>query len=229
MMRYVFLLFIAFPLGLCAQTEQDTAVSNSRYLEDQFYAGVTYNFILNQPTDVNQRNLSYGLHAGFIKDIPLNADRTIGLGLGLGLGLYAYYTNIRAVADANGIVYELVGDDVTTFKRSKLETRVLEVPLEFRWRNSDPDTYSFWRIYAGVKFGYVFNARSKYVLENLKESFKNTDLRSFQYGLTFNYGFHNFNIHAYYSLTDLFNDGITLDGNDIEISPLRIGLIFYML
>lgn len=228
MKYYVFWLLIAIPLGLYSQTEQDTITSNSRYFEDQFYAGVTYNFVLNQPEDVNQRNFSYGLQAGFIKDIPFNKDRTIGLGIGLGLGLYTYYTNIRALENGNDIIYRLV-EDVPEFKRSKLETYLLEVPLEFRWRNSDSETYSFWRIYAGVKFGYAFNTRSKFVLEELKESFRNTDVRSFQYGLTFNFGYHNFNMHAYYSLTGLFNDGVTLDGNDIEISPLRIGLIFYIL
>ncbi len=232
MKHLVLWLLIGIPMGVYSQSERDTTEVNTRYFEDQFYAGITYNFILNlpgeEPNKANQQNISYGLQAGFIKDIPFNKDRTFGMGLGLGLGLYTYYTNIRAVEDGGDITYELV-DGIEEFKRSKLETHMLEVPVEFRWRNSDPKTYSFWRIYAGVKFGYVFNARSKYVLEDLKESFRNTDVQTFQYGLTFNFGYHNFNMHAYYSLTGLFNDGVTLDGNDIEISPLRIGLIFYIL
>lgn len=228
MKHFVLWLLIYIPLSLYSQTGQDTTTVNSRYFEDQFYAGITYNFILKLPSETNQRNFSYGLQAGFIKDIPFNSDRTIGIGLGLGLGLYTYYTNIQALENGSDISYQLVGD-IDGFKRSKLETHLLEVPFEFRWRNSDPETYNFWRIYAGVKFGYAFNARSKYVLDTAKESFRNTDIRSFQYGLTFNFGYHNFNMHAYYSLTSLFNDGITLDGNDIEISPLRFGLIFYIL
>lgn len=228
MKHYVLWLLLGISLSLYSQTELDTTIINPRYLEDQFYAGITYNFILNQPEGVSQRNFSYGLQGGFIKDIPLNKDRTVGLGLGLGFGLNTYYTNIQAVENGNAISYQLVGD-VEGFKRSKLETHLLEVPLEFRWRNSNPEMYNFWRIYAGVKFGYAFNARSKYVLDTAKESFKNTDVRSFQYGLTFNFGYHNFNIHAYYSLTGLFDDGVTIDANEIEISPLRIGLIFYIL
>ena len=144
------------------------------------------------------------------------------------MGLYTYYTNIRALENGNAITYE-IADDVDEFKRSKLEMHLLEVPLEFRWRNSDASNYSFWRIYAGVKFGYAFNAGSKFVLENLKNSFRNTDISEFQYGLTLNVGFHNFNVHAYYSLSKLYNDGVNLNDEAIDISPIRIGLIVYIL
>jgi len=232
MKYFAFWLFISIPLSLFSQTDQNTTTNNTHYFEDQFYAGITYNFILNlpgeEPNKASQRNISYGLQAGFVKDIPFNSDRTFGVGLGLGLGLYTYYTNIRAQENNNVISYDLVVG-VDDFKRSKLETHLLEVPFEFRWRNSDVDTYSFWRIYAGVKFGYAFNARSKYVETNAKQSFRNSDVQSFQYGLTFNFGYHNFNVHVYYSLTNLFNEGVALDGNDIQLSPLRIGLIFYIL
>lgn len=229
-MRHLFLWLLFFcSVSLFSQTEQkDIVPSNPRYFEDQFYAGVTYNFILNQPEGVNQQNISYGLQAGFIKDIPFNQKRTLGIGIGLGLGLYTYYTNIRALEDENSIIYELA-DEVDAFKRSKLEMHLLEIPFEFRWRNSDATNYSFWRIYAGVKFGYAFNSRSKYVLETLKNSFENTDISKFQYGVTLNVGFHNFNVHAYYSLSKLYNEGINLNGEAIDISPLRIGLIYYIL
>lgn len=228
MKQYVLWLLISTSLSLYSQTERDTTSINPRYFEDQFYAGITYNFILDKPDEVDQRNFSYGLQAGFIKDIPLNVDRTIGLGAGFGLAIYSYYTNIQAIENGNEISYQLVVNE-PDFRRSKLESYLLEVPLEVRWRNSNAVSYNFWRIYAGVKLGYAFNSRSKFVLQDTKESFKNTDARSFQYGLTLNFGYHNFNIHTYYSLIELFNDDVTLDGSPLQIRPLRIGLIFYIL
>lgn len=230
MKRIFLLLFVTGYYLSFAQTVTDTSQVNQRYFEDQFYAGITYNFILDLPDQASQRNISYGLQAGFIKDIPLNEDRTFGFGLGMGLALYTYYTNIRSEENGDDFTYKIVTDeDEPDFKRSKLETHLLEVPMEFRWRNSDTSTYSFWRIYAGVKFGYAFNARSKFVLTNTKESFRNTDVRSLQYGLTLNFGYHNFNIHAYYSLANIFNDDVFLSDNVIEFTPLRVGLIFYIL
>lgn len=228
----VLVLIISFPFCLLAQTGQDTTTVDKRYLEDQFYAGITYNFMLSLPNDVSQRNFSYGLQSGFIKDIPLNAKRNIGIGIGLGLGLNTYYTNVRAIQVGNGIEYQLPNSEIDA-KRSKIETHLLEMPLEFRWRNSNATEYNFWRIYAGMKLSYVLNARSKFVAginnRSFKGSFNNNDLRKLQYGLTFNFGYHNFNMHIYYALTGLLNEGVTFETEEFKIKPLRIGFIFYIL
>ncbi len=225
-------LVFSIPICLAAQTEQDSSSVDKRYLEDQFYAGITYNFMLSLPDDVSQRNFSYGLQSGFIKDIPLNANRNIGLGLGLGLGLNTYYTNIRAIDIGDDIQYQLPLEDLDV-KRSKIETHLVEMPFEFRWRNSNASEYNFWRIYAGLKLSYVINARSKFVAdlndESFKGSFNNTDVRKLQYGITFNFGYHNFNMHVYYGLTGLLNDGVTINDEEFKIKPLRIGFIFYIL
>lgn len=226
-MKQVFFWFaLCLPFYTISQESTDSDLSDARYFEDQFYAGVTYNFITDKPTNVSQRNLSYGLQAGFIKDIPVNSDRTVALGLGLGLGLNAYYSNLIASDTENGIEYSISTND---FRRSKLQTHLLEVPFELRFRNSTPDEYKFWRLYTGVKFGYVFNARSKFVSDDLNTSFNNSDVESFQYGITLNLGYNTFNIQAYYSLTNLFNDNAVVNGEAITIKPLNIGLIFYIL
>lgn len=228
-MRFLFLLLlVVFPLASFGQVALDTTATDKRYLEDQFYAGFTYNFILNRPDGVSQRNFSYGLQLGFIKDIPLNKERNIGLGLGLGLALNTYYTNMRAIETSEGINY-IIPDDNEDFKRSKVETHLLEVPFQFRWRNSTPTAYSFWRIYTGVKLGYAFDSRSKFVIDSKKQSFTNNDIRKLHYGLTLNFGYHNFNVHVYYSLTELFNDGVLLDTQNINMKPLQVGFMFYFL
>ncbi|VAW10898.1 FIG00649979: hypothetical protein [hydrothermal vent metagenome] len=228
MKHLVLWLLSLLPFCLFSQVEQDQLFADERYLEDQFYIGLTYNFLLNQPTDVDQRNLSYGLQAGFIKDIPLNQNRTLALGLGLGVGLNTYYSNILATETSNGIEYTVLNSD-DDFRRSKLETHLIEMPLEFRWRNSTASEHRFWRVYSGIKLSYAFDARSKFISDPLKDSFSNNDVRDFQYGLTFSFGYNTFNIHAYYSLTGLFNDGVLINGQDINMKPLQIGLIFYIL
>lgn len=222
------LVLVFMPLGIKAQMGSESNSVNPRYLEDQFYFGITYNFLLNQPEGVNQQNLSYGLQGGFIKDIPFNSDRTIGIGIGLGLGLNTYYSNIRATKQLGEIQYDII-NEAEFYKRSKLETHSIELPFEFRWRNSTDSEYKFWRIYAGVKFAYVYDARSKFVSEEQKISFSNPDAKNLQYGLTLNFGYNSFNAHIYYSLTNLFDDNVALGQESIEMRPLRIGLIFYIL
>lgn len=232
-MRIYLLLFVfSIPICLAAQTEQDSMSVDKRYLEDQFYAGITYNFMLGLPDDVSQRNFSYGLQSGFIKDIPLNEKRNIGFGVGLGLGLNTYYTNIRAIEVGDNIQYQLPSEDLDV-KRSKIETHLVELPLEFRWRNSNASEYNFWRVYAGLKLSYVINARSKFVADfndqSYKSTFNNNDVRRLKYGITLNFGYHNFNMHLYYSLTGLLNDDVTINDEAFKIRPLRIGFIFYIL
>ena len=202
MKLYLVGVFFLLALGVRAQTLQDTISTDDRYLEDQFYLGITYNFLLQQPEDVTQRSLSYGLQAGFIKDIPLNRTRTTGLGIGLGYGVYSYYSNLVASETTSGIEYEVDGGGAD-FNRNKLETHMLEMPIQFRWRTSTATEYRFYRIYAGVKLAYLLGARSKLVTDQFKDSFYNTDVRKLQYGLALNLGYHSFNIHAYYMLNSL--------------------------
>ena len=104
------------------------------------------------------------------------------------------------------------------------------MPIEFRWRSSDAVSHKFWRIYTGIKLGYVFSGRSKFVSNEEKITFTNDDIRKFQYGFILSFGYNTFNFHAYYSLQDLFEDGIqTVDGDRLGFVPLHIGLIFYIL
>ena len=221
-----FIVFVFFYSTLSSQ-EIITKVDDS-YLEDQFYMGITYNLLLKQPSGVSQRNLSYGLQFGFIKDIPLNKARTYGVGIGFGYAVNSYFSNLLATKSVNGFNYTVLDGD-TSFKRNKVETHTIELPFELRWRTSTTSDYKFWRIYTGIKFSYGLGGRSKFVSDNDKQSFFNTDIRKFQYGLTFNFGYNTFNVHAYYSLKTLFNDSIVVEGSAIESRPLRIGLIFYIL
>lgn len=229
-MRSTLLLLLPFICGnLFAQDSSSANRVDTQYLEDQFYVGLTYNFILNKPEGVTQRSLSYGLTGGFIKDIPINLRRNVAIGIGLGYAVNSYYSNLRALETADGIEYSIL-DGSLPFKRNKLETHLIELPLEFRWRNSTAIDYKFWRIYAGVKLAYAVGSRSKLVAENFKDSFYNTDVDNFRYGLMLSFGYNTFNFHAYYALNNLFKEGTkTVSGQNIEFVPLRIGLIFYIL
>lgn len=227
MKRHTIFLILGFTLNLYAQ--ENVGIDDLKYLEDQFYLGLTYNLILNKPNGVNQGNFSYGLMGGFIKDVPLNRRRNLGIGVGLGYAYNTYYTNLFVNQTENGLEYIVLDSDVS-YKRNKLDSHVIEIPIEFRWRTSTPSDYKFWRIYAGMKLGYIIGSRSKFVSNSEKISFNNSDIRNFRYGVLLNIGYSTFNVHVYYALSNLFNDGVTTtDGDSIEFQPLRIGIIFYIL
>ena len=57
-------------------------IDDLKYREDQFYTGITYNFLENKPSGISQQGLSGGLHFGFIRDFPINKNSTRAIGIG---------------------------------------------------------------------------------------------------------------------------------------------------
>ncbi|KPM31304.1 Hypothetical protein I595_2570 [Croceitalea dokdonensis DOKDO 023] len=229
--RLIIPVCIFFLLQVKAQNMVDSrAVKglDNTYLEDQFYAGLAYNFITDLPANVVLRNLSYNLRFGFVKDLPLNAQRNFGLGVGFGYDVNSYYTNMVA-EEINGDIGYRLTLPTENINRTKLETHAVEFPLEIRWRTSNSEDYKFWRIYGGVKSSYVFSRRSKTVSDSGSSSFSNTDVRNWQHGLTLSFGYNTWNIQLFYALNPLLEDGVTLNTEPIALRPLRVGVVFYIL
>ncbi len=222
---HIFLVFLSF----CTAGAQQSKLNEvDRYLEDQFYIGVGINFLTDRPTDVVQNSLSYNLQLGFVKDLPINKKRNFGLGLGIGYATNSYYSNIGAENSDAGITYSVLPSD--EFIRSKFETHAIEMPLELRWRTSTPTDYRFWRLYGGLRFAYIFSGSSRLVTEESTNRFSNGDIRDLQYGLSLNFGYNTFNLHAYYGLNQLLENNAQLETNEsIDSRVIRLGVIFYIL
>lgn len=220
-----FLLSLGFLFNVNSQEINDELKIDTKYLEDQFYAGLAYNYLANRPEGIIQRNFSYNLQFGFIKDIPLNQKRNFGLGLGVGYATNSYYSNLRASSINGEISYKIPEED---FDRTKLETHAVEIPFEIRWRTSNAIDYRFWRVYVGGRLNYNFSRKSKFRAEGIKDVFTNADISEFNYGMTLSFGYNTFNLHAYYALNPILENA-TINGEAIKMHPLRIGLIFYIL
>lgn len=228
MNKSILILFVFFAaIQGYAQQTKDSLFVDSNYLEDQIYLGITYNVLRKQPADFNQNGLSGGLSLGFIKDIPLNEDRNVGFGIGLGYAYNAYIQNLKISEVSNSTQFEVI--DASNFNSNRFSTHSLELPLEFRWRTSTASKYRFWRIYSGVKFGYVFANSSKFSDDTTIIKIKSIEeLQNFQYGLTLNAGYNTFNLSLYYGLNPLFKNAKIVD-EQIDLKQFNIGLMFYIL
>ncbi len=213
---------------MAVSQENSDDVLGQRYLEDQFYTGITYNLLLNRPNDVSQNSLSNGLHIGFIKDLPINKRRNIGFGIGVGYNINTYFSNFTASKANNTIVYQQISSN--NFSKNRYTSHIVEMPLEFRWRTSDTASYEFWRIYSGIKLGYVFANSFRFQDDTVNQRFSSSDIQRFQYGVHVSFGYHTWNFYAYYGLDKLFEDGVfTVENESIQINDLKIGLMFYIL
>ncbi len=209
----------------------DTIAVDSLYREDQFYVGVTFNLLFNRPDKISQSGFSGGLHFGFIRDMPVNKKRNIAIGLGLGYSINTYGQNLfigeEDTPEEKTIFESLEG---IGFNTNRFATHAIEVPLEFRWRTSTPETHKFYRLYTGLKFGYMhyFNANFKQDDNQVRQT-KIDELNRFRIGTTFTFGWNTVNFHFYYSLNSLFDDNATIGGDPVGLNICKIGLQFYIL
>jgi hypothetical protein len=202
---------------------------DSLYREDQFYAGFTYNRLLNRPAGISQNKFSAGFTAGFQRDMPINTSRTWAVAVGLGASYNKYFQNLVVSKVDEQAQYNIIATG-TQYEKNKFEQILIDVPIELRWRTSTPESHKFWRIYSGVKVSYVAFGRSKYVDSdyNIKVT-NNADLNKIQVGAYLVWGYNTWNFYGYYGLTPFFQSSAQLNNRSVGLNPLHLGLMFYIL
>ena len=224
--RILLSLFLNGFMTMFAQSNTNTEL-DSLYREDQIYVGFTYNALVNLPNGVSQNSFSTGLHLGIIRDFPINKRRNVSIGLGFGYSFNNFNQNIKISSSTPTTYTILEGID---YSKNNFSQHLLEVPLEFRWRTSNAETYKFWRIYTGVKLGYTIASKSVYKGEPSNETHRNLKgLNPWQYGLTMSIGYNTWNGYIYYGLNPIFDSIYSSNLQSIEMNALKIGLIFYLL
>ena len=235
MKYYLFLFSIIFSCQVLIGQDQistsdsiNTITLDKLYKEDQFYVGITYLLLNDLHKDMSQHGFSTGLSFGYIKDIPLNKEGNVGLGIGLGLSSNSLNHNLKISKTEDGINYEFL--DADEFTKNKIATQLVEIPFEIRWRTSTPETYKFWRIYTGVKFGYLIASKVKYKGGGESLSYSNLGaFEKFNYGLTLSAGYNTWNLNLYYGLNSILDNIPNVNDESIKTRTIKIGLIFYLL
>lgn len=203
-------------------SQADSLKLGDKYLEDQLYLGVSYDIMLNQPKGTSSTGFSYSLSFGYIRDIPLSKRGDFAIGVGAGYGFNSFNHGIQ-VLDDNTI--QLAGD----ISSNKLVLHNLEFPIQFRWRTSDAITYSFWRIYSGIKMTYNLNNSFNYVENGNSFEFANIPIyNNFQTGLELSAGYGTFNFYMYYGLTPVYKN-VVINSTSVNSNIIKFGLIFYLL
>lgn len=228
MKSFFVFLFLFLSYNYFAQENTSFEVVDSLYREDQFYFGTTYNILKNKPKGMSQNSFSAGLSMGFLRDFPINKNRTFAIAPGFGLS-YSNYKQNLIIAQVDGATqYDLISSD-RDYDKNKFSLASIDIPLEFRWRTSTPSTHKFWRVYSGIKMSYFFYNRSRYK-DNSNDYIvvNNPDVNKFQYGVYLSTGYNTWNIYAYYGLNDFFKEELIPDSNE-KLRTLNIGLMFYIL
>ncbi len=232
MIRIALIFILLSSASVFAQRENHFAFpeTDSLYREDQFYISGTFHIISDRPSGIVQSGFSGGLHAGFIRDFPINKQRNVALGLGLGYSINVYNHNL-ILEQVNGNTVFRAQTNEESGNTNRFRNQLIEVPLQIRWRTSSPESYKFWRIYAGVRLGYMHSFT--YESENSSGQsirLKTADgLERLRAGATLTFGFNTFNFHLYYGLNSFFDDSVVITDEQGGFSAIKIGLMFFIL
>lgn len=201
---------------------------DSLYREDQFYFGFTLNTLQKKPASLKQNTFSPGFSLGFLRDMPINKNRTVAIAPGIGFSYNSFNQNIAITETNQSPTYSIISPQ-TAFSKNRFEQFLVEMPIEFRWRTSTYETYKFWRIYGGFKLGYLLYDRSIYQdgLGKIVVS-RNNDFNKFQYGAYISSGYNTINVYAYYGLNTLFKSA-KIGNESLNINSMNIGIMFYIL
>ncbi len=224
------LFFSSFFLQAQERNEIPTVI-DSLYREDQVYFSFTYNIVSGSPSEITSSQFSGGFHTGFIRDFPLNARRNVALGLGLGWSIDTYGHNLYVgeAVEGEGTYFAVLDRDRVDFDTNRFTTQSIDLPIQFRWRTSTPESYKFWRIYAGLRPGYAYYFQSKFVQDG--NTYRESNVPEFEklrLGATFTFGYNTFNFSLYYSLNSFFKDA-TVNNEDLDLKTFQLGLTFYLL
>lgn len=231
MRRILIFLITLFSLNTFAQAtdslpevERTIKVTDPFYREDQFYIGITHSLLTNKPEGFSQQSISIGTNFGFLRDIPLNKQRTIAIAPGAGLAFYNLRHNLVLLDEQTSDFF--IEDNVS---KNVQKLTYLEIPVEFRWRTSKVHSHKFWRVYTGIKYSYLLNSKLKYEGDFGTINQKKNDLLSkSNIGVYVSAGFNTWNFYAYYGFKPLYEKGkVNATGNYLNM--INVGLMFYIL
>src|SRR5664279_2633327 len=111
----------------------------------------------------HQKGLSRGFNAYFMLDKPFRSSPKYSIGFGLGVStsnIIFKRENVNLKSGSTLLPFTPV-DSTNHFKKYKLATGFLEVPLEFRYSSKPLQPNKSFKIAVGVKVGTVINAHTK--------------------------------------------------------------------
>jgi hypothetical protein len=185
------------------------------------------------PDSIGSRMKALGRGANIyvMMNKPFKSNPKLSLAFGIGVGTSnMYFKKMRVDIASSSTKLPFVNlDSADRFKKYKLTTAFLEIPLEFRYTANPDNERKSIKFAVGVKVGTLLNAHTKgknlenkngtaigsYTSKVSTKSFFN----STRFAATARIGYGNFSLFGSYQFNNVFKDGVAP-----EIKPFQIGL-----
>lgn len=219
---------------LLAQTETDTlspqkSRNNSQLsgrAADHFMIQIGYNGWGGSPDSLRTGGLSRTFNMYFMFDFPFKSDPRFSAAIGAGLGTDNMFFKETTV-DLRKYPLSFAHDTVSSYKKYKIATGYLEVPVELRFA-SNPTSYNkSFKVALGVKVGTMIDAHTKAKVTRDREGYggytqKVKDKRNFnttRLAGTLRVGYGVFSIFGTYQFNEFIREGA-----GPNVKPYSIGL-----
>ncbi|GAA4300409.1 outer membrane beta-barrel protein [Compostibacter hankyongensis] len=232
---FKFLVFAALFLsaGLCARAQDEPSPARTssshmrpsvgRYAHDFLMIQVTYDGWSGTPDSIRTGGFSRGFNIAMMYDFPLQKGSHLSAAAGLGVSTSNIFFKDQR-ADLNKLTPTLNFPTDSSYKRYKLGTAFLEIPIEIRYRQFPDNANRGFKVAIGAKLGALANAhtRGKIIGNGDKSVVKVNDKRffnSWRAAATARIGWGNFGLYGSYTFTSLLKQGA-----GPTLNPYSIGL-----
>lgn len=211
-----------------AQDKKKIDVSNRA--NDHILLQLGYTKWAGMPDTINTKGLSKSLNLYVMFDFPFKTNPKLSMAMGLGVGSdHISFSKTHVGIKENAAAIRFTNQsDTNHFKKTKLATSYLEVPVEFRF-SADPVNGKGVKFAVGVKIGTMINAHTRntkfedktgslindHVMKESSKRFFNKNRLSGMVRI----GYGHFSLYGSYQFTTLFKDGL-----GPVVRPFSIGL-----
>lgn len=200
----------------------------SKRSADHFMIQFGYAGWSGQPDSVKPSGFSRTFNMYFLFDFPFKSNPKLSVAIGPGIGTDNIFFENTNIDLKNRREIEFNRDTITQYKKYKLQTGFLEVPIELRYSSNPANMNSGFKAAIGAKVGTIIDAKTKakvdkdadgdggYVYKVKDKQFFN----SYRLAGTLRLGYGNFTAFGTYTFTEVFKEG----QGPLGIRPWTIGL-----
>lgn len=199
-----------------------------KYSRDFLMLELSYDSWAGAPDSARTHGLSRGFNIDFMYDFPLNNGSHFSVAPGLGISTSGVFLK-KHIAKIGTPEPTLNFPADSSFKRYKVATSYVEIPIELRYRALENNANKGFKAAIGLKFGALLNAHTKgtEILSGSKQIQKIEDKRYFspwRVAATARVGLGNISIFTAYSLTNLLKQNAGASLNTFSIGFCLSGM-----
>ncbi len=211
---------------------------------DRFMVTLFSDIWQDSPETMDLKTIQRGISIEAMQDMPLGRS-SFSVAAGLGFTSHNLFSDNLYLYNPQEEKHDFYPIPLD-YDKNKISLNYIDVPVQFRFRSRDLERT--FRLYAGVRAGYLVNAHTKYEgkayfsepggiqfnpdtpldmdatqrTTKFKEH-KLENISDYRISLTAMAGYGRVNVHFFYPLTNLFEDNSAED-----MRPISLGLTFIL-